>query len=549
MMRFLTLAISVLAFAPAAFAQLPQDSLSRLYLTACYTGMVEAQKVLPDLPQKDELLRRGYVTCDGSVMRLAATGELRRESDVGLFACGYALGAMFAKYGLGGEVNPPSKRLTRGYIECQSLLWQRNMLSAENRRRFAPAALRQLLRNLVIAEEIHFAEHFADSVRYTENVAHLELLIPLGVTVSVKLLGDGYRAAATHSTSTTCYIFLGTQAAIPGHKEGQPWCDPDALTAAPLLAQTVSPGAGVSFQLPSGLTVQQGRPAPVTMSWTNAAGTVSVDAMVIGYPNGNVGAAAREFQDWPGVGRSMAASFGNSSARVLGEVYHVACTYEGIPLSHDPQRMALQIRVDVTCPTSPQPVVTRSLVLNAMTLSGEVWIRIDAPPPAFTEQNAIANEIWRTMTVAESQRVVADYTPSGSTRRPVRPVVGGPGFRLTDYGLIRPAAIIAQLVGAIIGAIVFGALLTLVLMKARLQPLAAVLISQLILIALGLWGGERDGVWELNWLVSFPSAIVATLVLRPWANRRLQRQQGTLAGTAPRADGSSRRNDTGTGTQ
>ena len=49
-------------------------------------------------------------------------------------------------------------------------------------------------------------------------------------------------------------------------------------------AQVVSPGAGVTFRLPPGFVSQLGRPAPITMSWYNTAGTISIDAIVIGYP-------------------------------------------------------------------------------------------------------------------------------------------------------------------------------------------------------------------------------------------------------------------------
>ncbi|MGH8542114.1 MAG: hypothetical protein ACREX3_00365 [Gammaproteobacteria bacterium] len=219
-MRFFASAVAVLALVDPASAQLPRDSLSRLYLAACYTGMVEAQKVLPDLPQKDELLRRGYETCDGSVIRMAATRDLEREADVGLFACAYAMGAMFAKYGFGGEANPPSARLMNSYLECESVLWQQNMLSPEEHRRVAPVALRRLLRNLVTAEEVYFA----DSVRYTEDVAQLELIVPFTVSVSVRILGDGYRASATDRSGVICHLFIGPEAAVAGRKEAEPWC-------------------------------------------------------------------------------------------------------------------------------------------------------------------------------------------------------------------------------------------------------------------------------------------------------------------------------------
>jgi hypothetical protein len=183
--------------------------------------MEEAQAVLPDRPEKGESLQRGYETCDASLVRLAAAGDLRREPDVGMFGCGYAMGVMFAEYGFGGEVDPPSRRVNRGYVECQLRLWEQDLLSPDNQKRLIPLVLRRLLRNMITAEEMYFA----DSVRYTENVADLDLKIPLSVRVTVRIIGDGYRAGASHLSGVTCRMFIGTEAEVPGHKEGEPWCD------------------------------------------------------------------------------------------------------------------------------------------------------------------------------------------------------------------------------------------------------------------------------------------------------------------------------------
>src|SRR5881628_2584193 len=137
-------------------------------------------------------------------------------------------------------------------------------------------------------------------------------------------------------------------------------------------AQVVSPGAGVSFTLPREFVSLAGRPAPIRMSWRNKAGTISIDAIVIDYPGGDAGATAAEFQDWPGVGRSMAASFGESSARTLGKQSGVRCSYEGVPLRQDLSRMVMEMRVEVTCPTPPNPLVVRSVLINVLARTQEL---------------------------------------------------------------------------------------------------------------------------------------------------------------------------------
>jgi hypothetical protein len=109
---------TALVLSSPIMAQEGGDSLSRAYIQACYTGMVYAQKVLPDIPQNDEMLKRGYLSCDGSLVRMSRTGQLAKETSVSELGCGYAAGAMFAKYGFPHEADPPSKRLIDAATAC-----------------------------------------------------------------------------------------------------------------------------------------------------------------------------------------------------------------------------------------------------------------------------------------------------------------------------------------------------------------------------------------------------------------------------------------------
>jgi hypothetical protein len=94
----------------------------RLYQHACYTGVSTAQSVLPKVPQEDELMGRGFASCDGSIVRMRKTGDLDREQNIPEFACGYAVGATFAKYGLSSEVQARSPRALRAVERCMQRL-------------------------------------------------------------------------------------------------------------------------------------------------------------------------------------------------------------------------------------------------------------------------------------------------------------------------------------------------------------------------------------------------------------------------------------------
>lgn len=95
----------------------------RLYLHACATGVGAALEALPAEERTDALRSRGLNSCQGSLTRLIATGELEKEPNIPEFACGYAVGAMFAKVGLSHEVQPsPSPRALSAMTKCMSNL-------------------------------------------------------------------------------------------------------------------------------------------------------------------------------------------------------------------------------------------------------------------------------------------------------------------------------------------------------------------------------------------------------------------------------------------
>lgn len=282
--------------------------------------------------------------------------------------------------------------------------------------------------------------------------------------------------------------------------------------------ETPQIGSGTTFSIPSGLS-RQSRPAPVTHSWRNGAGTLTVDVFSLPHGAAGLSAAVKEFDDWPGVGRSLAAGFGEANANATGKALNTKCTYEGVPIERDSRRMTLRVQVTTTCTTDPAPSIFRSDVIQVLTTSEQVLIRIDSTAASREEAEVVVAGIWKTLKPAPLPRTElrAAQASMSSTAAPVR---GGRGLKLVDYGLTRPAALAGQFTGSIIAALGFGALLCLLFMRLGLRPMSAILLGQTLLLFVRLWGAEHDGVWELDWLVAFPTIAIATLSLRGWAQRK-----------------------------
>jgi hypothetical protein len=89
-----------------------------------------------------------------------------------------------------------------------------------------PAAMielmRSAMRNLVVAQEIYFA----DSMSYSENRHALEWEGPEGVSMDIVSAGStGWAAVLTHSdTRSICGVFVGTHAPPGWTGEGEPKC-------------------------------------------------------------------------------------------------------------------------------------------------------------------------------------------------------------------------------------------------------------------------------------------------------------------------------------
>ncbi len=86
------------------------------------------------------------------------------------------------------------------------------------------ATMKWDLRNLVTAEE----KHFADNTTYTTDKVELSFRASAGVTLTVVVTAGppvGYSATTVHSaTAETCAIFMNVAAVAPAISEGAPKC-------------------------------------------------------------------------------------------------------------------------------------------------------------------------------------------------------------------------------------------------------------------------------------------------------------------------------------
>ena len=83
------------------------------------------------------------------------------------------------------------------------------------------ASMKSDLRNLVTAEEAYFA----DSVKYTDDLAAAYATTSGVVGPTIAVTGDGFTAWVSHTTTLkTCAIYVGSTALGPANKEGEPKC-------------------------------------------------------------------------------------------------------------------------------------------------------------------------------------------------------------------------------------------------------------------------------------------------------------------------------------
>lgn len=301
------------------------------------------------------------------------------------------------------------------------------------------------------------------------------------------------------------------------------------VVSAPVTAGAENVTVGpVSFDLPRGMSPAPAARAPFVASWMSSTEPMSIDVAVVTLADGDVDAAVREFRDWPGVGRTMVASFGEAFAKTLGQAFNASCSFTGVPIDRDVDRMAIRFSLDTTCATKPEPTSVRSFVVMVLARSGQIAIRVDARAAGLSSAESASAGIWRSLQVTPDHRLQLPDSRAAeatTTHADYARVSGGAGLRFTDYSRLRPAATIAKTVGALLAALGLGALLTAGLIRLGLRAAPSLLAAQLLLFFLATWGEEHDGIWEIDWLSRGLPALVAIVVLRGWAQRRWERRR------------------------
>jgi hypothetical protein len=302
-----------------------------------------------------------------------------------------------------------------------------------------------------------------------------------------------------------------------------------AATVGPSRASAHDVAVGpVAFELPEGLSPVEGQAAPVAAMWQSAAEPLSVTAVVVPIPAGRADEYAREVRDWPGSGRTMIAGFGDSNSKSLAAALSATCSFEGVPVSNDLSRLVSLVTVDTTCNTNPDPTVLRTHIVSVVTASSQVVLRVDSRAPALPSGEAIAKGIWRSLRVSPEQRVrtaaLGVEEATASVQR-YAPVSGGAGIHLRDYSLTRPSYLGGEVLGGVVAAVLFGAILAVVFIRLGLRPIPALIAGQVLLVVLAAWGGAHEGVWTIDWLVRGIPAVLSIAILRSWAQRRWDRRQ------------------------
>jgi hypothetical protein len=300
------------------------------------------------------------------------------------------------------------------------------------------------------------------------------------------------------------------------------------------LAAYVDVGGGVSISEPVGMSALDGQPPPVTRAWSDPAGTMSVEVVPIPAAVGTAASLAKEFNDWPAVGRSMAQGYGRANIKALGKALSAECTFTGEPLARDPERMLMHVRVIVSCDTSPAPTRLRADLIMVITAAGQVMVRVSSMGGEPAAVDRLVASVWESLRVSPAQRFVGPMSsePRPTDRNPdAKPVSGGPGIRLTDYGLINTPSLVGLFLGAVFAALAFGALFSALLVRLGARPWTALIVAQGGIFLLAMWGESRDGVWEIDWLCRGIPALAGAALLKGWIQTRWERRQAKLAGS------------------
>lgn len=255
---------------------------------------------------------------------------------------------------------------------------------------------------------------------------------------------------------------------------------------------------GVTFSTPKSFVEIESQ-LPVSRTWVDASQKLSL--MIILQ---KVVGADKEFRSGDSAARTAMTSFADSQIRLLKNTFQTNCSYSGNIKEQQIATRSYLLDVDFKCDRDEYSGLKRLVFI--VTSVGVVTLRFDFNS---TDPNLIkiTNEVWDSLKVESSK-----ITPLIPILQSVN-VSGGQGFHIVDYGQVRWAAIIGQLTGGIFVALFLGSFFTWLLMKVKLNLITSVLISQLLVVLLQIWGHEKDGVWELDPILYSITFILGALII------------------------------------
>lgn len=290
------------------------------------------------------------------------------------------------------------------------------------------------------------------------------------------------------------------------------------LATSLVFAETITIQEGATFELPTGLVSQANQTPPVSAAWVNKENTVAVFLISIKKSQNEMKAAGLEFKDWPSVGLSTVKGFGNSLAKSLEKSLSAPCSFSGEAENRDFNTVSFWITVETRCKT-PDNYNLKSRVIQVFLKDSIAMIRIDASPSTEKFGEKVAATIWNSIQVDQNVRLNSIQTNDNSESDKAS-LSGGKGFFLVDYRTIKPAALVGIYLGSIIGSILYGMLFTFILIKLKANPTVALISSQLIIIALKIYGAEENGAWELDPILYLTTSTIAVLALWKWAKKK-----------------------------
>jgi hypothetical protein len=285
-----------------------------------------------------------------------------------------------------------------------------------------------------------------------------------------------------------------------------------------IFAETITIRKGVTFELPTGLISQPNQSPPATASWVNKENSVAVSIMLMNKSQNEMSSAGLELENWPGTGLSTVKGFGNSLSKSLEKTLNAPCSFTGQAEERDLNNVSFWVTIDTTCQTT-ESFNLRSRLIIIYLNDSMALIRIDANPPTDKFGERVAATIWHSIQVDPTIRLETVATGDDGKSNKAE-LSGGKGFFIIDYRTIKPTYLVGSYVGAIIGSIFLGMLFTLILLKLKLKPLLSLIISQLLCIALSIYGAEEDGAWELDPILYIVTSSIAVFALWKWAKKK-----------------------------